>query len=549
MFIMMKRSTKRALLILAIIIVAAVIFWGTRFSFKVPQVKGETLLTYVPVKIANKKPLIGVLGVNNFKQIYNKITKTNFYKTISSKEGIEQDNNKDFKNIKNKILNLLGDKFILAAYKSDKEYPEWYIISKIKGMKKTKNILSDFSREKLILKERYKNLEIKGFKDYFYWVVFDNLLIAGKSRENIKNIIDIKNKSSRIKNFNIMYPWVERKMNKLADGFVFSSNRKILGLMQEISGKRLTNKKVLSDLKPTYSEFFLGKGIMVKSYIKSEEKEAVELTNNIDNVFIDIVPQKPLLAVINKNADIESWWKRASDSEYFNLFNKREISLEDDVIPLLGDEVGYVLSGPEIQKGKMPLPNGLVFGEVENSDAQTELIDKLKKFVGLKIKDERYRGVEYSYTEISLFFGEKIQVCIIPLEYKGKHYVAIAKSKDFANNTINLSKGRGKNITQNPYWSEIKNYLPEKFSVFSLTDINGLSNTIGVFIADLKNDDKLEDFLRTSPFSWMGPLGSMIFYKDGYTVTHSYLPIKDLGRKKWKEIFGSLEEFIREEQK
>ncbi len=525
MFIMLKRSTKRVLISICLISIVVLGYWGLKYKFNLPEVKGKTLLTYIPGNIKNK-PLIAVAGINNIKNIYGLLRTTNFFKAlINSKLCNFPSHSID------KIMGIIGKEIVVAVFGAKYEDLEYVVVSRVHDITGLKEFFyKTFGRSESIV-QKYRNVEI-NFNNKVFYCIFDGMVIKANSVNLIKDVIDIKNQVSTLSNFNSVHSWVEEKMSSSADGFIFTSNREVAETVNEVAREILEIQTPTNGFSVPYTfhELYINRGLFIKSYSKLENEKAVPLSSI--PTAIRFIPTRILLANLQTNIDIKKWEDNLS--RYIN------INFKEDVMPYLAQEFGYVILGPSRETISLAFPDLVVYGEVKDAVSQNKLQENIKKILKVKMDEVEYSDLKYNAARIPVFMGQKIEVCVVPLKVKGKRFVAIATSRKVAEDIIDVISRRKNSLGGSSVWREISRFLPEKFSIFSYADLNALSRTVGLFIASLSRNEKFGNFLKCDPFSWIGPAGSASIFSSTCLTVHTYFPTQDLTLNMWKKILESL---------
>ena len=538
MVIMMKRSTKRILAGLTILVVVGILVWRLKYSFRIPEVKGETFLRYIPAKISPAQPLAAVIGLNNFEDIFKNLKESNFYKTFIQ-SNIYNNLISDTDISDKKVMDILGENVVVAVYNSNKELPYFVFISKIRDITGVKQLIHKKFKDTELTVEEHLGVEIDVFSDNGYYAVLDGIFIAANSLNLIKSVIDIKKNTFKGDNFNAAFGWVEGIMDIGVDGFMFISHREINGILKETFRIEM---RVPAGY--TYQEFFIDKGVHSKIYTPLPDKDAKAALSRA--VSISFVPERTMIYTAFTGIDVEKEWEKLSGTGYAGLFQRAGFDVKKDVIPYLGREFGYAILGPNIEGVKLALPVILLFAEVKNEKAQENIAEKIYELIKIDAKTLSYSGVEYKYCEFPILFGQKVEICTVPLNVKGKNFILISSSKETVEKVIDLSKRKGKSLKESPAFREVASYLPTEYSHLAYLDISSLIQTVGAFVAGFRGDVQLKNLINMAPLSWAAPMGSAGTFYNNYSVMHSYLPIQDLSIDKWKEIFTSLDKLIAE---
>lgn len=559
---MMKQSTKRFLVISAMVMAIGLFYWGIRYEFHLPEIRGRTLLRYIPSEISKRKALIGVVGINNFEDIYKRLRSTNFLKSFINSELYTylseiSGHDQKLKTLRHnlnagisfkEVMDIIGRKFIVAVYKSDSDTPDYILVSSIKDVTGIKEVFYRALENKELAVSEYLNVNINVYSEKYFYTVLEGTFILGSSLDLIKRVIDIKKNQSKLSNFNTVFPWVEEKIDASYDGYIFSANKELSNMAGNLIPK--SNFYISRVGEPavsfTLQKFKFDKGLFVKSFGKLKKKKPLPRIKEALSASksIGIIPDRPLLAGGSNSFNTDSSLGESISGTILNYFKQRNIDLNEEILNNLGSEVSFAILGPSPESINMALPGLLIYFEIKNKEKQQEIYEKLEKIFNIDATEEEYSNIKYKKVEFPVFFGQKIQVCAVPITIKGKYFIALITSEKIIEYVINLTRGRGKSLVRSPAWKEITNYLPREYLSFSYADINGLTRTVGLFVANLRGNSKLESFFEIDPFSWIGPSGSVTTYSQNLLIVQTYFPMQDLSSDKWKEIFKSLYSLI-----
>ncbi|MDA3792696.1 MAG: DUF3352 domain-containing protein [Elusimicrobia bacterium] len=562
MFIMMKQSTKRALIIIGAVAVVGVVAWGLRYNFSMPALRGDTLLTYVPHKSPGGS-LAGVAGINRLADKYYEIKKTQFYKSFRAGElyNLLKDN-ASFEGVMNsgqinlnvrdeldtqKVMDIIGDKFIVALYRAKPE-PEYIIISKIDDKSGVKSVLYNALKNSELTVDNYKGTGIDAYSRSGYYSLYKGYLVAGNSIGLIKKTMELIAGEESVTNFNSVYPQIEDSMDANADGYIFTVNKELKNIIEKYTDNQWQSPKLKTTKGLyTYQEFYNRDGIYIKSRGYFAEKEndknspqkSTPKTGESESLTINLIPGRPLVAGALNNTG-------SSLKDYDRLGGKETVGrelydrIDKGIINNIDGEAGYAILGPENEDIKSILPRLVIYLKVKNRAAAEKISGHVEDILGVEMKDKKYKDNSYKTASIPLLFGQKIKVSICSLKYKGNVYFIIASPFDVLEKVIDISRGELKSLKESPEWREISKFLPKKYNGYSYADVNAVSNTVGVFIAKLRGKKELENFLKTAPFSWIGPSASVGSADDDSTIVHTYIPMQDLSRENWDKIFESV---------
>ncbi len=560
MFIMMKQSTKRALILIMVLIITGILIWGLGYKFNLPAVKGDNLLTYLPHKSPGGS-LVGVVGVRGLSDKYFDIKKTRFYKSfLESKLYKVLKKNASFESaLKNKqldinftgdiesrqVMEIIGKSFIVAFYGA-RPNPEYVIISKVKDKSQIKSILNDVLKNSDLTVDSYKDRGIDSYSRDGYYTLYNSHLVAGNSMGLIKNTMELISGSENVTNFNSLYPELEKGMDVGADGYIFTVNKELKKIIDNYSN----NTEALSALRKTegvytYQEIYFKDGIYIKSRgsgsVKKEETKSGDL-KNVRSLTLNLVPQSPLLAgAVNNTTVLKNYDKIGSRNIVGqNIYHR----IDKDIISNIDGEAGYAILGPEEGKMSSILPGLAIYLEVKSSDVAQKVSANVEDILGVEMKSKKYKQNSYRSASLPLLFSQDIKISRATIEYGGKIYVVIASPSRVIEKIIDISRGRQASLKKSSAWRGVSEFLPKKYSRYSYVDPNAISNTVGLFLAKLRGNKDMENFLNTAPFSFIGPSASAGSIDDGGTVVYTYIPVQDLNRENWNKIFNSLIPFV-----
>ncbi len=550
--IMMKRSTKRILSVLLITAVVVILIWGIKYRFHAPSITEQTLLTYIPGELSKKQQLIGVIGINNFEDIYKNIAKSNFF-TSFSKSGIyERMLELKFAEVTetdiNLIMDVIGQELIIAAYDStgrehSADIPHFVMLSKINDPMGIKNLIHQILKKDEATVVTHLGVDIDIFGEFGFYSILNGIFIAGNSMELIKSVIDIKKNVSIIGNFHYFYPWVEEKMDLKSDAFIWTSRDNILEWTRRVIPEKFNiinfTKHPISH---TYKEFFIDKGIYSKTYHKLTEK--VEVLDPSSAFSLSFIPTSSIVAGIAVGVNLMEAWQRISDSGFAELLSAQAVNFERDVFPEFKGEFGYAILGPTIDTIESIFPSIIIYGEVKNKGSAERISVMIENILQVDMKEENHLGISFKSMRIPLLLGQMIEMSVLPLKMKGRNFIVIATSREAVKNIIDISKGKAESLKQFSSFRELAKYFPKNYSFLFYADINVLVATVGVFAATLTGRTELRNFFETNPFLWVGPSGRAGYYSEDFLIFYSYIPIQDLEEENWNNIFKSLKNLL-----
>ncbi len=556
MFIMMKKSTKRILAGIGVVVVLALIIWGIKFQFSIPVITGETLLKYVPAQTVQKEPLIGVIGVNDLSGKYGALKNTNFFKALeqsniykemellqeTKEEKQELDiDQQDHRITFETVMELIGKNTVAGVYRKDDLKPDYIIVTSFQDITGIREKLFDRLSDDEDVVEVYRTRGIQQFSEYGFYTIFEGNIIAASTLDLVKQSMDLKAGEAKIGNFNTKFDWVEDKMDRRADGFVFINDNNGLRYLESIYPKE-TGQEVLRNFlgTNTYKEYNFDKGLEIKSY--SYRKEKNEPKKSRESNTIDLIPENPMFAGSINDFSIERKLEDFKDMDLPGLSENVDLEMFDEYI---GSELGYALLGPSEESFAQMLPAGILLIESNKNSSLNHISDLLEDSLDIELEKFSFEGIEYQRGGIPIFMGQELSICVGALEYKGKSIIAVTSSKNSLEKIIKLKRGENNSLKDSASWQEVAGYLPDRYYSFKYADINSFVEKIGGIAARLiLRDPDLANFLDSEPLTWLSPSGSITNIDEKFITVHSYFPIKDLDVESWEEIFDSAESFV-----
>jgi hypothetical protein len=260
---------------------------------------------------------------------------------------------------------------------------------------------------------------------------------------------------------------------------------------------------------------------------------------------LNLVPERPLFAgAVNKSGQLaDSGDIAGSDMLPRELY----ADIKENIIANVDGEIGYSILGPSGESEDSLLPGMAVNFRVSNKDNAEKISGYVKEMLGSQMTTGEYSGIPYSEVSIPLLFGQKINVSLATIKYGGNIYVVTASPAKSLFKIIDIAAGKSKSLKESPRWRGVAKFLPDTYSGYSYVDANAVSNTVGVFVARLRRDKALENFLASAPLSWVGPSGSAVTLNEAGATVHTYMPMQDLSREKWDEIIKSFIPVVKQE--
>ncbi|GEM_PF-3450099 len=516
MFIMMKRSTKRLLMIVAALILAGVLIWGIKYRFTLPQIRGETLLRYVPSESARENPLTGFVGINDFMGLYSDLQGTEFFNLLTENGYFDLKNHGYIlENMTEEAAEkIMGRKSILAFYGSghDKDFLFISRIKDIRGLREKVFELYGLAEEPA---EELDEVNVYRVEDGVYISFEDELFISSDRVEMIERVYELKKEDGRIANINHLYPWVEEKMDLSASGFTFSLRRGDC-----VISRWIPLQTFIFGEGPQYSDIYVNEGVYSKIYRKADFQPGLT-----DDLTFSVVPQKAILASAGSLQNISRAYSNLSEKGLFSIIEGAGLDIENEVLDVFGDRYGYALLMPPAGE-EISLPGIVLFAQVEDGRA----LSKLEEAVGSALRTEmsrgEYEGVEYKKAGVPLYLGMKKVLCAAELEYGEKRILVLTNSVSAMEDVIDTSSGRTQSLDESRQWERLYGELPGRNSMISYLDTESFASTVGVVTANLLGERDVAGLIGSDIFSFISPAATAVTYDGDFSVTHTYFPLK-----------------------
>ncbi|MBN2406757.1 MAG: hypothetical protein JXJ19_03570 [Elusimicrobia bacterium] len=493
-------------------------------------------LSCIPGKLPGGGRLVLVAGMNDPGKFFSAFLRTGAGSALAETDTV--------KNI-HKILpgiseaadtdactGMLGSFAAAALYVFEEEKPLWLAVT----------VPDDIPKMERILAERYPaqedivtvsgNVDIYGSSGMYYAVTRGNFLISN-SAALLKNaaVTSENGKGS----FHDKIQHLEDIKNPSCDLFTYIYSRELADLLKVIY--KDTNLFFLapSVSATVYQEYFFGSGIKIITYMWPGKRE---YSLNRESVLVNALPERPILAgavtgMLRKKDILNN-----KNSRILNYLAGKGIKIKEWMPDYIGDEAGYSILGPSPATINTALPGMIFYIEIESREKAEQIYSEMENMIGMNMNEKTRSGKKFKDIEIPVIFGQKIQLCVFPVRIRKREFLCIVTSEDIVDEVADMTGGRRRVLRESPYWARVSGNMPGKYSSFSYADINALSATVGLFIADI-GVPGLKGFLATSPFSWMGPAVSATVESPGHSAVHTYIPIRDLDREQWDDIFLS----------
>lgn len=143
------------------------------------------------------------------------------------------------------------------------------------------------------------------------------------------------------------------------------------------------------------------------------------------------------------------------ESKVKDLETRMGLSVEGDILPAFGDEIGGYLSDIQVG-GLFPIPQFLLFAEVRNKLKTEQLLSRVKNQPLMMAQEENYKGVPLKYFALPL--GEAVQpgYCFLG------DYLLVATNRRLLKDSIDASGNDDMALSASPAFQEINFGLTDK---------------------------------------------------------------------------------------
>jgi len=185
----------------------------------------------------------------------------------------------------------------------------------------------------------------------------------------------------------------------------------------------------------------------------------------VENKTINFIPKEVLGYQWSNCFQLDHYWRQiqkemarttdAPTSKVNDFEVKMGLSIERDILPTFGDEIGGYISDIKVG-GLFPIPKILFFVEIKNKSKAQQLLGRLKEQPFAMLQDENYNGVGIKYLALPL--GESVQpgYCFFG------DYLLVATSRQLLKDSIDASKTTSMSLLASPDFKKINFGLTDK---------------------------------------------------------------------------------------
>ncbi len=525
MYIMMKKSTKRALTAAVAVLVVLLAVWGIRYRFSVLSTAGEPLLEYVPSSLEDRVPLSLAAGISVPSGIWSDLKKTNFFSALEEKGFYTQDSREKI------ILNAIGRSASAAVYASPQGDTYYLLLARLRGPSGViRRLHRHFSSPENEIKQ-HGEVGIYQNGDIFY-SISGRVFLASNSQELIKKSIDLKEGVRPAESFNCLYGWVQERMSRRRSGFLFTSGENFKYAAALLLGPEFLLIEEDAQQPDAYREFHFDRGVKVVSYKPlSRERGTLGRARTLE-----LIPEDAVLVQASPDIDFEKTAQTLFDRRIIDPALSGEFK---KAVSLLEKEAAIAVDSPRLPS---VVPGILILAEA-SPGAYAPVRDFIQRSLGISFRSASYDNVEYEYGRLNLLFT-RLDVSMGLLKSGRKEFIAVASSRELFEKTAAVSAGKEKSLKHSGFWKETEKHIPSRYSSAYYADIEQFIASAGPFLGDFSSEAGTLSFLAVRPFRWLGPVGGAAVAEKDALRSYSYIPVRDLEENQWAEIISAAENLL-----
>lgn len=410
---------------------------------------------------------------------------------------------------KEEALNALSGIVIVTRIKPEAKFAESAAKAYNKLGKKIKVTQETYSKHKIT------NIPITNGLNLSYTTI-KNLLIISFGSKYIHACIDTFNKQTPPLSKDEGYKWVKSQSPQKARSIAYINLKKSINILSEIinlametspsSGKNLGQAEEsiakLQGLKiigsySTKDQDISSKVIFLKvdPDLLSPEFESLLSKQPEGNKALNFIPKNTLYYQWSNTLNIKVTWQKIKEElskelqrntgrnlpspagnrdkmaemMISNIDKNLGYSLENDILPLIGNEIGGILLDIDTE-GFFPIPKLFLFLKVTDSSNAKEILKGIFNKQKVPLKDERYKNTEIRY--VSLPFGANLQPAYVFLN----NYLIISSSKALLEKAIDTYRKDSPSIKENPLFKSVDFGLSGKNISSAFADTKSLIN-------------------------------------------------------------------------
>jgi len=323
------------------------------------------------------------------------------------------------------IKQLLAREVAVSFYRRDDAY-HFFIVLRLTPLTRMAELLLQLTRQwdgiYITNHENYRGRGINeilianwGLKAY-YLRVRDLMIISPSSSQDLREVVDVTQKRQTSLRDDPAFKFVSDNSYPKGDGLLFVNLNYFSDLWRGLMDSRLTSLGYQTAAFPVYGLSYLpGDVSKYKLIVGLDEKympSAMRQVFNcpaLSNDTLKLVPVDAIAYHWGGCYNFQRSWDMARNAlegnpdvadEIIGLKRRLEhhfgIDIKEDVLPLIGHEMGGYLTDLDMQ-GSYPFPRMLVFVKIQNRASAESLLEHLTQNTGTEIKSEEYNQVKIHY--------------------------------------------------------------------------------------------------------------------------------------------------------
>ncbi len=529
-----------------VLVVAAVGFFVLRKG-EAPSdlIKSMSGVTVSDLSLANVVPkdTACFVGIYNIKGNYQALKRSNFFKQLSDlklwKEidlkntlnavtaGFKAQSGLDLseKNIMELIGRQLGGAvFVNTSYQKS---PSIMLLAKVGTKTKLLAKLLGFTNQDGLGKTSYKGIDIfstKATKDSpmnsSFCLVGDIFMLEiGEETKNINGVIDLVKSSDKKGSLakNLYYQSVVEENKNLSYEFFVNTDSALSafnspGFPEELKSGNLQTA-VVSGLESMSFMGGYGKfadGFYTKTVVIPSEKTDNKIIKKLwsakpkKSKTVSFVPEDAIFFGASNSLDIPLMWETWQDSivarnaddanSLMNGLNSLEnnigLSIKDDFLPLLSDEVGYMLSDIDLS-GSIPAPQIALMFKIKDKEAtksfMTKLVESINKYFTpasgdipvLNVARTTIMDQPVNFVTITTFPIPELSPCYAVID----DLLVVATNSKTINGIIEVYKGKAKPLRKSVVYEKVGDVFTDKNNQFAYMNMEKtVDKLVDVFV-------------------------------------------------------------------
>ena len=326
----------------------------------------------------------------------------------------------------------------------------------------------------------------KGNNNIYYFKIKDLLVISLREDFLHNSINAIKKQKQSLKDEE-GYKLTKEKLLKDADVVFYYNYKMFLSTIKDQVVKQLGEKGDKQKLEETFKQFsgfntmgyaFVPGELLKQNFVMLYEKDKLDpfvqkfySCPADENKSLNIVPHNVIAYSWNNCFPFEEYWqylksefakesadakaKTALDTFLVNFEKNLNVSLENDILPALGDEYGGYFYGMDLS-GMFPVPQFSFFVRIADLAKAEKVMSALANQPLILLQNENYKGTNVRFITLPLGGNIKPGYCFLG------DYLLFATSRDLLFESIRVFNKESQSLVDAPAFKEINEGLTDK---------------------------------------------------------------------------------------